>query len=120
MKRRLILVIGIMVAIGATVFAHTREEAKLTREEAHELIGIIKKELNVEAYEPNLIFLEDGTMEEVEPMRIIKIYDAHDVLLLEAPITKLRQYKNKHLRKLLNASDYLTEYGNTRYYRLDI
>ncbi|WP_420385919.1 hypothetical protein [Roseivirga sp.] len=119
-RRRLILALGIMVAIGTTVFANDIDEAKLTKEEAHELVGLIKEELSVEAYCPELVFNEEGLMEEVEPLSIIKIYDANDVLLLEAPITKLRQYKNKHLRKLLNASDYLTEYGNTKYYRLDI
>ncbi|NVJ46127.1 MAG: hypothetical protein HWE21_15280 [Cytophagia bacterium] len=119
-KRRLILVVGILVAIGATVFAHEVEEAKLSEKEAHELIGLIKEELEVEKYTPTYIFDEEGMMEEVSPLSIIKIYDANDVLLLEAPITKLRQYKNKHLRKLLNASDFLTEYGNSKYYRLDI
>lgn len=120
-KRRLILVLGILVAIGATVFAHEDvDAAKLTKEEAHELIGLIKEELEVETYTPTFVFDEEGMMEEVEPLSLIKIYDSNDVLLLEAPITKLRQYKNKHLRKLLNASDYLTEFGNTKYYRLDI
>lgn len=120
-KRRLILVVGILVAIGATVFANEiEEEAKLSKDEAHELIGLIKEELEVEKYTPTFIFDEQGMMEEVAPLSIIKIYDANDVLLLEAPITKLRQYKNKHLRKLLNASDFLTEYGNSKYYRLDI
>lgn len=121
-KRRLILVVGILVAIGATVFAHEIDngEAKLTKKEVHELVGLIKEELQVEDYTPTFIFSEDGLMEEVEPLSIIKIYDSNDVLLLEAPITKLRQYKNKHLRRLLNASDFLTEYGHTKYYRLDI
>lgn len=120
-KRRLILVIGIMVAIGASVFAGNIDEAKLTKEEAQKLIGLVKQELEVEAeYVPTLEFDENGMMEEINPLSIIKIYDSNDELLLEAPITKLRQYKNKHLRRLLNASDYLTEYGNTKYYRLDL
>lgn len=120
-KRRLILVIGIMVAISASVFAHTKGEAKLTKEEAQELVGLIKQELEIEEeYVPSFVFDAEGSMEEVSPLSIIKIYDSNDELLLEAPITKLRQYKNKHLRRLLNASDYLTEYGNTKYYRLDI
>lgn len=119
-KRRLILVIGIMVAIGATAFANSIEEAKLTREEVHELVGLVKEDLKLEEYTPTFIFDEEGMMEEISPVSIIKIYDTNDELLLEAPITKLRQYKNKHLRKLLNASDYLTEYGNSKYYRLDI
>lgn len=119
-KRRLILAIGIMVAIGATAFANSIEEAKLTREEVHELVGLVKEDLKLEEYTPTFIFDEEGMMEEISPVSIIKIYDTNDELLLEAPITKLRQYKNKHLRKLLNASDYLTEYGNSKYYRLDI
>jgi len=119
-KRRLILAIGIMVAIGATAFANSIEEAKLTREEVHELVGLVKEDLRLEEYTPTFIFDEEGMMEEISPVSIIKIYDTNDELLLEAPITKLRQYKNKHLRKLLNASDYLTEYGNSKYYRLDI
>lgn len=121
MKRKLILVIGIMVAIGVTAFAHENiKEAELTRKEVNKLVGLVKDELKLEDYTPEIIFDEEGLMEEVSALSIIKIYDANDELLLEAPITKLRQYKNKHLRKLLNASDYLTEYGNTKYYRLDI
>ncbi|HEY9117471.1 MAG TPA: hypothetical protein VIN11_06575 [Roseivirga sp.] len=121
LRRRLILVVGILVALGTMVFAHEKaDEAKLTREEAHELIGLINEEFSGYQYEPTFIFDKDGMMEEVSTLTIIKIYDAKDVLLLEAPITKLRQLKNKHLRQLLNASDYLTEYGSTKYYRLDI
>lgn len=113
--------IGIMVAIGASVFAHTDDEAKLTKEEAQELVGLVKQELKIEEdYVPILDIDENGMLDETNLISIIKIYDSNDELLLEAPITKLRQYKNKHLRRLLNASDYLTEYGNTKYYRLDI
>lgn len=119
-QRRFLLIGCFLIAIGAPLFAHENVEAKLSEEEAHELIGLIKEELEVEEYTPTFIFDEDGMMEEVSPISIIKIFDANDVLLLEAPITKLRQYKNKHLRKLLNASDFLTEYGNSKYYRLDI
>lgn len=121
MKRRLILALGIMVAIGTTVFAYPKEEAKLTKEEAQELIKIIKEELDIDqTYQPEFIFDEEGLMEEVGPLTIIRIFDSKDELLLEAPITKLRQFKNKHLRRLLNASDYLIQYGSTKYYRLDL
>lgn len=96
------------------------EKARLTKEEASELISTIKKELEVDTYEPVLVFDEDGMFEETEPLQIIKVYDSNDELLLEAPIRKLQQSKNKHLRKLLNASDFLIQYDNTKYYRLDI
>lgn len=121
LKRRFVLAIGILVGISTMVLANPIEEkARLTREEANELISVIKEELEISTYEPVLVFDEEGMFEEVQPLQIIKVYDNNDELLLEAPIRKLQQSKNKHLRKLLNASDFLTEYENTKYYRLDL
>lgn len=121
LKRRLILAIGIMVGISTMVLANTvEEEARLTKEEATKLISLIKEDLDIKKYEPQYIFDDEGMFTEVKPLQIIKVYDSNDELLLEAPIVKLQQAKNKHLRKLLNASDFLTEYDNTKYYRLDI
>ncbi|MBO3700598.1 hypothetical protein [Roseivirga sp. E12] len=121
LKRRFVLAIGILVGISTMVLANPIEEkARLTREEANELISVIKEELEIATYEPALVFDEEGMFEEVQPLQIIKVYDNNDELLLEAPIRKLQQSKNKHLRKLLNASDFLTEYENTKYYRLDL
>ena len=119
-KRRLTIVIFAMVGLSTLVFAHSNVEAKLTRDEATQLISLIKEEFTVDSYEPVLIFDEEGQFEEVNPIQIIKIYDSKNNLLLEAPIVKLEQAKNKHLKKLLNASDFLTEYSRTKYYRLDI
>jgi len=121
LKRRFILAIGILVGISTIVLANPIEDrARLTREEAKELISMISEELELETYEPTLVFDEEGMFEEVQPLQIIKVYDNNDELLLEAPIRKLQQTKNKHLRKLLNASDFLTEYDNIKYYRLDL
>ncbi len=121
LKRRFILVIGIIVGISTMVLANPMEDiARLTKEEASELISCIKEELDIETYVPILVFDEQGMFEEIKPLQIIKVYDGNDELLLEAPIRKLQQSKNKHLRKLLNASDFLTEYGNVKYYRLDL
>ena len=120
-KRRFILAIGILVGISTLVLADpVMEEARLSKEEANELICLIKKELKVDTYQPTLVFDEEGMFEETKPLQIIKVYDDNDELLLEAPIRKLQESKNKHLRKLLNASDFLTEYEDTKYYRLDI
>lgn len=121
LKRRLILAIGILVGISTIVLANpVKEEARLSKEEANELICLIKKELKFDTYEPVLVFDEQGMFEEAKPFQVIKVYDKNDELLLEAPIRKLQESKNKHLRKLLNASDFLTEYEDTKYYRLDI
>lgn len=116
------LAILFLVGFCTLGFAHTLvEEAKLTKEEAHELIELVKKDLKIEEYEPVMFFDEEsGVLMEEAPLQVIKIYDTKDVLLLEAPITKLRQTENKHLRKLLNASDYLISFNNASYYRLDI
>ncbi len=121
LKRRLILAIGILVGISTMVLANSVEEKeRLTKEEASELISIIKEELEIGTYEAELVFDDQGMFEETKPLQIIKVYDSNGELLLEAPIRKLRQAKNKHLRKLLNASDFLTEYDNKKYYRLDL
>jgi hypothetical protein len=40
--------------------------------------------------------------------------------LLEAPIHTLEQMRNKELRRLVNASDYLTVYNSTYLYQLNI
>ncbi len=121
LKRRLILAIGILVGISTMVLANSVEEKeRLTKEEATTLISMIKEELEIGTYEAELVFDEQGMFEETQPLQIIKVYDSNDELLLEAPIRKLQQAKNKHLRKLLNASDFLTEYDNKKYYRLDL
>lgn len=121
LKRRLILAIGILVGISTLVLANPlKEEARLSKEEASELICLIKKELQFDSYEPVLVFDEQGMFEEAKPLQIIKVYGSNGELLLEAPIRKLKESKNKHLRRLLNASDFLTEYEDTKYYRLDI
>ncbi len=119
-NRRLILAIGLMVGLSTLVFANTNVEAKLTREEASELISLVKEEFELDSYEPVLVFDENGEFKELNPIQIIKIYDRNNELLLEAPITKIDQSKNKNLKRLLNASDFLTEFSHTKYYRLDI
>ena len=53
----------------------------------------------------------------MNPIQIIKIYDSNNELLLEVPISKLEQANNKHLKKLLNASDFLIQFSHTKYYR---
>lgn len=122
LKRRLIMALAFLVGFSTLALAHSTPNVdKLTREEAFDLIDKIKKELDIKSYEPSFVFDEEtGIFEEVSPLKIIKIYDCNDQLLLEAPITKLRQAQNKHLRKLLNASDFLTSFSNSSYYRLDI
>ena len=110
-----------LVGFSTVIFAHSIEgEERLTKKEAYRLISLVKKDLKIENYEPTFIFDEEmGVFEEQSPLKIIKIYDCNEELLLEAPITKLRQSKNKHLIKLLNASDFLTSFSNVSYYRLD-
>ena len=117
LKRRFILALIFLVGFCTLALAHSTPELdKLTKEEADKLISLVKKDLNVEAYEPTFIFDEEtGVFQEQSPLNIIKIYDCKDELLLEAPITKLRQSQNKHLRKLLNASDFLTSFNNASY-----
>ena len=119
-NRRLILAIGLMVGLSTLVFANTNVEVKLTREEASEPISLVKEEFELDSYEPVLVFDENGEFKELNPIQIIKIYDRNNELLLEAPITKIDQSKNKNLKRLLNASDFLTEFSHTKYYRLDI
>jgi hypothetical protein len=122
LNRRLVLALAFLVGFSTLALAHTTPDmGRLTKEEALNLIELVKKDLKVEEYEPTFIFDEEtGVFEEQSPLKIIKIFDCNDELLLEAPITKLRQTENKHLRKLLNASDFLTSFSNASYYRLDI
>ena len=119
LKRRLILMIGILVGISTMVLAAPVEEAdRLSADEAQALILKVKNDLNIEEVEtPVLEFDEDGNILNT-PVTTIKIYDDNNVLLLEAPIHKLEEMSNKHLSKLINASDFLIENHNTRYYRL--
>ena len=120
LKRRVILVIGILAGISTMVLAAPVEADRLTEDEAKALILKVKSDLNIEEIEmPVLEFDEDGNISDA-PVQTIKIYDDNNVLLLEAPIHKLEQMNNKHLSKLINASDFLIENHNTRYYRLDL
>lgn len=119
-KRRLILVIGVLVGISTMVLAGPVEADRLTEGEAQELILKVKGDLNIEEVDtPVLEFDEEGNILNA-PVKTIKIYDKNNVLLLEAPIHKLEEMNNKYLSKLINASDFLIENHNVKYYRLDI
>ena len=120
-KRRLILVIGILVAVSTMVLAGPVEEAeKLTAGEAKELILKVKSELNLEEVETPVIEFDDEGNIISAPIKTIKIYDDNNILLLEAPIQKVEEMKNEYLNKLINASDFLIENHNVKYYRLDL
>lgn len=121
LKRRLILAIGILVGISTMVLATpTLEEAGMSEVEAKTLILNIKEDLKLDEYvAPELEFDDEGNITS-SPVQMIKVYDQNNELLLEAPITKLEQYENKHLQRLINASDFLIENHNTKYYRLDL
>lgn len=121
LKRRFILAIGILVGASTMVLANPAEEAdRLTKGEANELILQVKDDLNIEEEETfDFEFDEEGNMLS-SPVKTIKIYDENNVLLLEAPIKKVEELNNKHLSRLINASDFLIENHNTTYYRLHL
>ncbi|GAB5524896.1 MAG: hypothetical protein Roseis2KO_27680 [Roseivirga sp.] len=121
LKRRFILAIGILVGVSTMVLATPLEEAdRLTKGEANELILQVKDDLNIEEEETfDFEFDEEGNMLNA-PVKTIKIYDENNVLLLEAPIKKVEELNNKHLSRLINASDILIEHHNTTYYRLHL
>jgi hypothetical protein len=121
-RRRFILAIGILVGISTMVLATPVKDGEvLTEGEAKELILQVKDDLNLEeeAVTPMLEFDEEGNIISA-PVKTIKIYDEENVLLLEAPINKIEELNNKHLSKLINASDFLIENHNTVYYRLHL
>lgn len=120
-KRRLILVIGILVGISTLVLASPAKEAdRLTEGEAQELILKVKSDLDIEEVNvPDFQFDDEGNIIS-KPIKTIKIYDENNILLLEAPIHKVEELNNKALSKLINASDFLIENHNIKYYRLDL
>ncbi len=119
-KRRFILAIGILVGISTMALATPVKEAdRLTKGEANELILQVKDDLNIEEETFDFEFDEEGNMLSA-PVKTIKIYDENNVLLLEAPIKKVEELNNKHLSRLINASDFLIENHNTAYYRLHL
>ena len=96
------------------------EDEKLTKEEAMELVAEVKEDLkNQENPILDFIIDEEGNVIQA-PIKIIRIYDNNNELLLEAPIHTLDQMRNKELRRLVNASDYLTSYNGTFLYQLNI
>jgi hypothetical protein len=96
------------------------EDEKLTKEEAMELVAEVKDDLNIqEGPFFDFIIDEEGNILPT-PIKIIRIYDNNNELLLEAPIHTLEQMRNKELRRLVNASDYLTVYNSTYLYQLNI
>ncbi len=121
LTRRFILAIGILVGVSTMVLATPVEESdRLTKGEANELILQVKDDLNIEEEEIfDFEFDEEGNMLS-SPVKTIKIYDENNVLLLEAPIKKVEELNNKHLSRLINASDFLIENHNTTYYRLHL
>jgi hypothetical protein len=112
----LIMLSAITIAKASSV----TEDEKLTKAEAMELAAEVKGELNLqEDNTSQLIIDSDGNVMR-EPIKIIRIYDNNNELLLEAPIHTIDQMRNKELRRLVNASDFLTSYHSTYYYQLNI
>ena len=109
-----------MIGISTITMASEIADEKLTRAEAIELISEVKHDLNLSKdYELDFVVDDEGN---IKPslIKIIKIYDKDNELLLEAPIHTVEQMSNKELRRLVNSSDFLTESYNTFYYRLDL
>ena len=74
LKRHFAVVIIFLVGFCTPGFAcPMMDEAKLSKEEAHELIELVKKDLKVEEYEPELIFDEEaGVLLEQFPFKSSK------------------------------------------------
>lgn len=109
-----------MIGISSTSMASEIADEKLTREEAIELISEVKDDLNLgKDCELEFVIDDEGNVKP-SPIKIIKIYDKDNELLLEAPIHTVEQMSNKELRRLVNSSDFLIASYNTFYYRLDL
>ena len=109
-----------MVGISTISMASEISDEKLTRAEAIELISEVKHDLNLKNDCKLEFVIDDEGNVKPSPIKIIKIYDKDNELLLEAPIHTVEQMSNKELRRLVNSSDFLTESYNTFYYRLDL
>tara|TARA_R110000851_G_scaffold239000_2_gene391766 strand:- start:9830 stop:10261 length:432 start_codon:yes stop_codon:yes gene_type:complete len=120
LRRRIPLMICLLIGISSVSMASEIADEKLTREEAIELISEVKHDLNLKAdCELEFVIDDEGNVKP-SPIKIIKIYDKDNELLLEAPIHTVEQMSNKELRRLVNSSDFLIESYNTFYYRLDL
>ncbi|KYG85240.1 hypothetical protein AWW67_16140 [Roseivirga seohaensis] len=120
LRRRIPLMICLLIGISSTSMASEIADEKLTREEAIELISEVKDDLNLgKDCELEFVIDDEGNVKP-SPIKIIKIYDKDNELLLEAPIHTVEQMSNKELRRLVNSSDFLIASYNTFYYRLDL
>jgi hypothetical protein len=99
---------------------HRLEDEKLTKKEAMELVAEVKEDLKIENnVELKFTLDNEGNILPI-PIKIIRIYDNNNELLLEAPIHTIDQMRSEELRRLVNASDFLTSYNTTYYYQLNI
>ncbi|WP_157716174.1 hypothetical protein [Roseivirga echinicomitans] len=120
LRRRIPLMICLLIGISTISMASEIADEKLTRAEAIELISEVKHDLNLKNdCELDFVIDDEGNIKP-SPIKVIKIYDKDNELLLEAPIHTVEQMSNKELRRLVNSSDFLIESYNTFYYRLDL
>ena len=108
-----------MIGISAITMASEMVDERLTKKEVVELVTEIKQDLNLcEDKKLEFEMDEDGNIKP-DLIKVIRIYDKNNDLLLEAPIHTLEQMANKQLRTIVNASDFLAESNNVFIYRLD-
>ena len=112
--------ICLLLGTSTMVMASGIDDTKLTKAEAIELITEIKQDFNLCDTEKVKFQLDDDGNLESGLIKVIKIYDKNNDLLLEAPIHTLEQMANKQLRTIVNASDFLAESNNVFLYRLDL
>ncbi|MGW8124063.1 hypothetical protein ACV07N_15500 [Roseivirga echinicomitans] len=120
LRRRIPLMICLLIGISTSTLASERTDEELTRQEAIALACEVRHDLHLnQNYDLNFVIDDEGNLKPAL-IKIIKIYDKNNELLLEAPIHTVEQMSNKELRRLVNSSDFLIESYNTFYYRLDL
>jgi hypothetical protein len=119
--RRAGLFVFIMLGTSAIANALSNSgDEKLTKAEAMELVAEVKEEFNLDESTSKEFVIDDEGNVSPAAIKIIRIYDNDNELLLEAQIHTIKQMRNQELRRLVNASDFLTSYNSTHYYQLNI
>jgi hypothetical protein len=111
------------IMLGTSTIANalsTSGDMKLTKAEAMELVAEVKEKFNLDDSTSREFVIDDEGNVSPAPIKTIRIYDNDNELLLEAPIHTIEQMRNKELRRLVNASDFLTSYNSIYYYQLNI
>lgn len=119
MKTRIFnILLVVCLAIPFGTYASQIVPPTMTANELEILISSIQSDFDRYGAEENVNRV--STIDTFKKGKTIKIFDAMDQLVFELELTNPHQWQHPKLQQLLGASHFLTSYGGTWYYHLEV